>query len=205
MKNLKNYLNNFGYSYLKENSMEFSDILKAVKNSLKKEFKITIKDEYSETIPFSITESLLKEDNIPIFKEYIPELISPWGIAKYIFLYLENKEIVEKIKEDLNNLIPDSVDYNIHRDFFSCKVDLYKKNEYTDKQQWLTIKYFINEDDQICYAIVSNRWSWDISKKQLKNLLNNEGIISEDLSKYNLTPKLSVFKKVVKHIKRWFK
>lgn len=154
---------------------------KKVLDLVKKELSAKLNkelDDYDE-IPAEIVEELLAEEGLFIYSEYKDKLKSPWAVARYMVLCTEEKELIERVKADLKDIIPDTVE-----EFFvkrlTCNIQFSKKFIEGTKKQNLTITYFLDEDDVLQYKIASGSFAgWDISKAQLKALLENKGIIPE--------------------------
>lgn len=154
-------------------------ILELVKQELANKLnKKSIKD--YDQIDIDTAVDLLESEGLPVYSDLKNSLTTPWSVAKYIQLSLEEKELLERVEKDLRESIPANIE-TAYLKKFSCIVQLSKTFVEGEKQQVLCLKYFLDEDDKIQYKIVSNNtiWGWDISKKQLIALLKNEGFLQE--------------------------
>lgn len=170
-------------------------ILELVKNELKTILnKKAIKD--YDNIDIETAINLLRNEGLPVYSEFKDKLNTPWAIAKYIELSIEEKDLIEKVKKDLEIFIPNTIDIAFMRKF-SCIVQLSKKFVEGEKQQAITLKYVVDDDDNVQYKIAStSTWCWDISKRQLKALLQNEIMLPEGNIKSWKIEKKSWFKRL---------
>ena len=157
-------------------------ILELVKNEFKTRLKLKKLDDYDE-IPFESIKELLEDEGVLIYGEFKESLKTPWSVARYIKLYLEEKELIEQVKADLINL-PSKIEYCFVK-HLSCNVQFTKEFEEGVKKQALVVKYYLGEDDKIQYKLTNanNTSCWDITKAQLHALLANEIIIPEKINK----------------------
>lgn len=154
------------------------DILEAVKNELKSKLNKTEIDDYEE-ISVDMAVDILESEGLPVYSDYKANLISPWAIARYIQLSLEEKQLIEKVNDDLIKFIPEKIEIAFLKKF-TCIVQLSKPFVEGEKRQVLALKYYLDEDENVCYKITSTgTWCWDITKQQLAALLKNEIITSE--------------------------
>lgn len=162
--------------------MTIEEILKLVKEDLAKRLNIKSINDY-DPVSLETAKELLDDDNILIYNEFKDALISPWAIAKYMYLYIEEKELIKQVEEDLKNL-SDKIEYCFVK-HLSCNVQFNNKFEEGIKKQVLIVKYYLDEDDKIQYKLTNagNNACWDITKGQLKALLENEIIIPEKVNK----------------------
>ena len=154
-------------------------ILELVKQELaNKLHKKSIKD--YDKIDVEIAIDLLESEGLPVYSDLKDNLTTPWSVAKYIQLSLEEKDLIERVEKDLKDIIPNNIE-TAYLKKFSCIVQLSKTFVEGEKQQVLSLKYYLDEDDKIQYKIISNNslWGWDISKHQLVALLKNEGFLPE--------------------------
>jgi hypothetical protein len=154
------------------------EILKLVKEDLAKRLSVKTLDDY-DSIPFETAKALLEDEDILIYGEFKDSLNSPWSIAKYIRLYLDEKSLIKKVEEDLNTL-PPKIEYCFVK-HLSCNVQFNRVYEEGVKKQVLVVKYYLDEDDKIQYKLTNagTNSCWDITKGQLKGLLASEVIIPE--------------------------
>lgn len=172
-------------------------ILQLVKDELKARLN---KDQIEDLDPVEVDTAveILEAEGLPVYSDFRANLTTPWAIAKYIQLSLEEEQLIEKIKVDLKKFIPENIDIAFMKKF-SCAVQLSKTFVDGEKQQALTVKYFLDEDDIIHYKLITtSTWGWDISKEQLKALLLNEYIVPENNQKdWKIKPnKKSWFKRI---------
>lgn len=174
-------------------------ILQLVKDELKTKLN---KDTIDDMDPVSVETAveILEAEGLPVYSDFRANLTTPWAIAKYIQLSLEEDQLIEKVKDDLKKFIPETVDIAFMKKF-SCIVQFSKPFVEGAKQQALTVKYFLDEDEGLHYKLTTtSTWGWDISKDQLKALLLNEYIIPENnQNKWQIkTQKKSWFKRLFK-------
>lgn len=160
---------------------QFEELLKLLKDDFKKRLKLKSIDDITE-IPFDTVKELLEEEDILIYSEFKDSLTTPWSVARYIKLYLEEKELIKQVEADLKKIVPDNIEF-VFVKRLSCNVQFTNKFEEGVKRQTLIIKYYLDEDDRIQYKLTNNgsNGCWDITKGQLKALLNNEIIIAEKI------------------------
>lgn len=177
----------------------FEQILKAVKAELENRLNKKI-DDYNE-IDAETGISLVEEEGLPVYSEFKDKLTTPWAIARYMKLNLDEKEMLEKVRDDLKELIPEQIDM-VFVKRLSCEVQFTKKFEECVKRQLLIVKYYLDEDDNIQYKLTNNgsNFCWDISKAQLKALLGNKGFTSEKFVNISVSKKESKFKRWLRKI-----
>lgn len=162
--------------------MKVEEILELVKKDLAQRLNIESIGDY-DSVPFETAKDLLDEDDILIYGEFKDSLTSPWAIAKYMYLYTEEKELIKQVEEDLSNL-PSKIEYYFIK-HLSCNIQFTPKFEEGVKKQALIVKYYLDEDDKIQYKLTNagSNVCWDITKGQLKALLSSEVIIPEKVIK----------------------
>lgn len=175
--------------------MQVEELLELVKKDLAKRLEVESIGDY-DSVPFETAKALLEEDDILIYGEFKDSLTSPWAIAKYMYLYIEEKELIKQVEEDLNTL-PPRIEYYFVK-HLSCNIQFTPKFEEGVKKQALIVKYYLDEDDKIQYKLTNagSNACWDITKGQLKALLASEVIIPEKV--VALKPK----NKLIRWIKR---
>lgn len=123
--------------------------------------------------------TLLERDNIEVDSKFLSSLITPYAIAKFILLKVQEKSIIQRIEEALETYLdPTKIEWTIYRDF-SNQIMFNNKPEINseEKPQNLLVKYRVDkETDKIIYSICSGNWGWDLSINQLKALLENTTI-----------------------------
>jgi hypothetical protein len=161
--------------------MEITEILELVKKDLAKRLNKTEIQDFEE-VPLDVAEEMLYEEGLPVLSDFKTQLVNPWAIAKYMALLVQEKTTITQVEEDLHDFIPDTVEIFFMRGL-TCEVQFRKKFEEGVKQQCLTVKYFLDEDDKVQYKLVTKGpWGWDITKAQLKALLSNSGFFGEKLN-----------------------
>lgn len=172
------------------------EILDLVKKELANKLGVDKIEDFTN-IDVEMAVSILEAEGLPVYTDLKPSLITPWSVARYIQLSIEEKELINKVQTDLKSFIPSNIDIAFMKKF-SCIVQLSKTFIEGEKQQALCVKYFLDEDDKINYKLTTNSvWNWDISKAQLKALLQNNYIIPENnISNWDIK---------VKSKKSWFK
>ena len=175
---------------------EAKQVLDLVKKELCSKLNKTKLDDYDE-IPMEAAEELLANEGLFIYSEYKDKLKSPWAVARYMALCTEEKELIERVKADLKDIIPDTVEeFFIKR--LTCNIQFNKKFIEGAKKQSLTVNYFLDEDDVLHYKLVSTSLvGWDISKTQLHALLQNKGFFPE------VFKEVSWFKRFITKLMFW--
>jgi len=155
-----------------------TELLNAVKEELKNRLKLEKIGDYDQ-VPFDTIKALLDEDNILVYGEFKESLTTPWSVARYIKLYLDEKDLIKQVEEDLTNL-PKGIEYYFVK-HLSCNIQFTKEFEEGVKKQTLIVKYYLDEDDKIQYKLTNagSNACWDITKAQLKALLASEVVIPE--------------------------
>lgn len=118
--------------------------------------------------------------NLHPTKEFKEEMKNLFAISKFILLSSEQEKIIKKINTDLDILLDKSkISWSILEDFKN-QITFTKNKEINDdsKPQSLLIKYRIDsESDEIIYSIAGSYWGYDITKSQLKMILENVNTI----------------------------
>lgn len=158
----------------------------------------TNKDEnviYSEILSSEQVEEFLNNENIYIIKDNVNQIKSIWALAKYLCLIEQFDELLTLVTKDLNELLGDinTIKIHINKDF-SRTITLFNINT----NQYLDIKYSIDQDEKIYYKLNFGKWGWDISKAQLKALCKNIGFQPENFINTSLEP-------IIKQKSSWFK
>lgn len=136
-------------------------------------------------LPEDVVNIFCKINNIDILPIFKNQLKTPYAIAKYLSLVVQQKELTKRIDMALTVLLDNNkISWVIHQNF-SNTITFTKILQINseEKPQSLLVKYRINnENDQIVYSIMAGNWGWDITANQLKALL--EGVIptSENIS-----------------------
>lgn len=139
--------------------------------------------------------TLLERDSIEVDSKFLSSLITPYAIAKFILLKVQEKDIIQRIEENLEvHLDKTKIDWTIYKDF-SNQIIFNNKPEINseEKPQNLLIKYRIDkETDKIIYSICSGNWGWDLSINQLKALLENTTIPVSNIEKKSVNTNTSI-------------
>ena len=130
--------------------------------------------------------TLLERDNIEVDSKFLSSLITPYAIAKFILLKVQEKGIIQRIEEALEVYLDHTkIEWTIYKDF-SNQIMFNNKPKINseEKPQNLLVKYRIDkETDKIIYSICSGNWGWDLSINQLKALLENTTIPVKNIDK----------------------
>ena len=130
--------------------------------------------------------TLLERDNIEVDSKFLSSLITPYAIAKFILLKVQEKGIIQRIEEALEVYLDHTkIEWTIYKDF-SNQIMFNNKPKINseEKPQNLLVKYRIDkETDKIIYSICSGNWGWDLSINQLKALLENTTIPVKNIEK----------------------
>lgn len=127
-----------------------------------------------------------ENNNLTVFSEFKTALTTPYALAKYIMLSIDQASIIKKIENELSTKLDnEKVKYTIYKNFSNQiafeKVIPLNSDE---KPQQLLVKYRIDQDtNKIIYSILGGHWGWDVTINQLKALLENQTIVGETISK----------------------
>ena len=140
----------------------------------KKEIDIT------EEIPEDIVNKLFNKYQLPIMEKYKPVLNNIYSISKYLLLLNEEKELIKEVEKDLNTFLDSTkLKWIMHSDLSNQITFMNIIPINSDiKPQNLIVKYY-KVDDIIQYSIASGKWGWNISKDNLKAILENTYITSD--------------------------
>ena len=139
--------------------------------------------------------TLLERDNIEVDAKFLSSLITPYAIAKFILLKVQEKGIIQRIEEALEVYLDHTkIEWTIYKDF-SNQIMFNNKPEINseEKPQNLLVKYRIDkETDKIIYSICSGNWGWDLSINQLKTLLENTTIPVKNIDKKSVNENTTI-------------
>ena len=139
--------------------------------------------------------TLLERDNIEVDSKFLSSLITPYAIAKFILLKVQEKGIIQRIEEALEVYLDHTkIEWTIYKDF-SNQIMFNNKPEINseEKPQNLLVKYRIDkETDKIIYSICSGNWGWDLSINQLKALLENTTIPVKNIEKKSVNENTTI-------------
>lgn len=143
-----------------------TEILSLIPN--KKEIDIT------EEIPEDVVNKFFNKYQLQIIEKYKPALNNIYSISKYLLLLDEEKELIKEVENDLNTFLdPTKLKWTIHSDLSNQITFMNIIPINSDiKPQNLIVKYY-KVDDIIQYSIASGKWGWNISKDNLKAILEN--------------------------------
>ena len=155
-----------------------------VKNALTK-IDSNLKIEALTELPEDVVNTFCEINDLDILPAFKNQLKTPYAIAKYLSLIVQQKELTKRIDTTLNALLDNSkISWVIHQNF-SNTITFTKILQINseEKPQSLLVKYRINnENDQIVYSIMAGNWGWDITANQLKALLEGAIPTSENTS-----------------------
>lgn len=133
--------------------------------------------------------TLLERDSIEVDSKFLSSLITPYAIAKFILLKVQEKGIIQRIEEALETYLDHTkIEWTIYKDF-SNQIMFNNKPEINseEKPQNLLVKYRVDkETDKIIYSICSGNWGWDLSINQLKALLENTTMSISNIEKKSI-------------------
>ena len=140
----------------------------------KKEIDIT------EEISEDIVNKLFNKYQLPIMEKYKPVLNNIYSISKYLLLLNEEKELIKEVEKDLNTFLDSTkLKWIMYSDLSNQITFMNIIPINSDiKPQNLIVKYY-KVDDIIQYSIASGKWGWNISKDNLKAILENTYITSD--------------------------
>jgi len=170
---------------------DFYDENKDFLNGLTEELRSAVEDvitelnkfsKNSEFLPLSnvseeILEKFLVKNSLTPSQEFKNAMTTPFAIAKYLVLLVQQKEAIEKVKNVLDILLAQTkISYTIYEDF-SNQICFTKELEINseEKPQCLVLKYRIDqEQDKVVFILPGNSWGWDINNTQLLAILTNK-------------------------------
>lgn len=132
--------------------------------------------------------------NLDILPSFKAQLKTPYSIAKYLSLVMQQKELTTKVDETLKALLDDTkITWVIHQNFTNTvtlsKIPTINSDE---KPQSLLIKYRLDsETDNLIYTIAAGNWGWDITAQQLKALLEGNIPVNTKNSSDKMTYSIS--------------
>ena len=144
-------------------------------------------------LPMDLVEGFLYANSISVPESLKKQMTTPYSIAKYLLLKEQEREMIEKVKAELENTIDsEKVNWLIYKDLTN-RISFSKKIPINSDEvpQSLSVKYkYDSDNDKLIYSISDGSWGWEISLAQLKSILENKTIspISESISKHSKTP-----------------
>lgn len=139
----------------------------------------TNKNEYTDlsTVEPDILDKFLVKNSLNPNEDFKNAMTTPFSIARYLILIVQQKEAIEKVKNTLEILLSGTkINYTIYEDFTNqiCFTkDLEINSE--EKPQCLILKYRIDkEEDKVIFVLPGNNWGWDIDNTQLLAILTHK-------------------------------
>lgn len=160
-----------------ENAMDpkLKEDVESVKEELK---KLSNGKKYGtfDTIEETLVDQLCKENELSPTKQFKDAMNTPFAIAKYINLQIQDDEMCKEVEKDLKMFLDDKkTNWVLHHDL-SNEITFSKPQEEDKILEKLIVKYRKDPlTDRIIYSLYGN---WDISKQNLKELVEGGEIIS---------------------------
>jgi uncharacterized protein YuzB (UPF0349 family) len=102
-------------------------------------------------------------------------LTSPYAVAKYIQLVAQEDELISRLNEYLDSFLDkDLITWTMNRNLSSTVTFSKYSDDGVNKS--ILVKYFIDENDKFKFKIDAGPWGWDITKDNLKALLEEKTI-----------------------------
>lgn len=160
-----------------ENAMDSK--LKQDVESVKEELKnLSNGKEYGtfDEIESELIDKLCKDNNLNPTKQFRDAMTTPFAIAKFINLQIQDNEMCNEVEKDLNLLLDDKkANWILHHDLTN-EITFLKPQEEDKILEKLIVKYRKDPlTDRIIYSLYGN---WDISKQNLKQLVERDEIVS---------------------------
>lgn len=128
-----------------------------------------------------LIEKLCNENEIIVYPQFKDAMNTPFAIAKYLNLKAEAESLASEIDFDISTFIDkEKVDWVVHKDLTNEITFTKKSNDRDETPQSLIIKY--RKDvltGKTIYSIKSNTWCWDISKSNLKALVESGELVKD--------------------------
>lgn len=170
--------------------------LKANIELIQKELKTIGGEDYRtfDIIKPEIIDKLCKENDLIVYPQFKEAMVTPFAIAKYLSLKAEAESLASEIDFDLNSFIDkEKVDWVVHKDLTNEITFTKKQTDRDDLPQCLTIKFRKDAlTGKTIYSIKSSNWCWDISKKNLKALVESGEIKTESSISATLKPTIKM-------------
>lgn len=128
----------------------------------------------TDPIDTSVIKEYLDEHNINVIKRFESGLTNVFAVMKYIMLYQHGMSLSTKVEEDLAKLLNTTkVRWTVYKDLTNKVTFFTIRDENSDeKPQSLDISYrYDDENEELIYSIPSFSFSWDLTKNQLKALI----------------------------------
>ena len=79
------------------------EILKLVKEELAKKLNKKSIADYDQ-IEVETAVDLLESEGLPVYSDFRANLTTPWSVAKYIQLSMEEKDLIKRVEKDLKEI-----------------------------------------------------------------------------------------------------
>ena len=149
--------------------------VKSVKEELK---ELSNGKEYGtfDTIEPELVDKLCKENDLNPTKQFKDAMNTPFAIAKYIDLQIQDNEMCKEVEKDLALFLDkEKANWILHHDL-SNEITFTKPQEKDKILEKLIVKYRKDPlTDRIIYSLHGN---WDISKQNLKGLVEGGEVIA---------------------------
>lgn len=128
-----------------------------------------------------LIEKLCNENEIIVYPQFKDAMNTPFAIAKYLDLKAEAESLASEIDFDISTFIDkEKVDWVVHKDLTNEITFTKKSNDRDEMPQSLVIKYRKDAlTGKTIYSIKSNNWCWDISKNNLKALVESGELVKD--------------------------
>lgn len=128
-----------------------------------------------------LIEKLCNENEIIVYPQFKDAMNTPFAIAKYLNLKAEAESLASEIDFDISTFIDkEKVDWVVHKDLTNEITFTKKSNDRDETPQSLVIKYRKDAlTGKTIYSIKSNHWCWDISKSNLKVLVESGELVKD--------------------------
>lgn len=128
-----------------------------------------------------LIEKLCNENEIIVYPQFKDAMNTPFAIAKYLNLKAEAESLASEIDFDISTFIDkEKVDWVVHKDLTNEITFTKKSNNRDETPQSLVIKYRKDAlTGKTIYSIKSNNWCWDISKNNLKALVESGELVKD--------------------------
>ena len=173
---------------------ELREALNEVYQELKKIDNTLTDVKALDELPEELVNKFCLVHNLEVLPTFKSQLKTPYSIAKYLSLVVQQKELTTRIDDTLKTLLDiNKISWVIHQNFtntitFSKILGINSE----EKPQGLLIKYRLDsETDKIIYTIAAGNWGWDITPQQLKALLEGDIPVYEKKSSDKMTYTIS--------------
>ena len=128
-----------------------------------------------------LIEKLCNENEIIVYPQFKDAMNTPFAIAKYLNLKAEAESLASEIDFDISTFIDkEKVDWVVHKDLTNEITFTKKSKDRDETPQSLVIKYRKDAlTGKTIYSIKSSHWCWDISKSNLKVLVESGELVKD--------------------------